>query len=384
MTEFTPKRRQLVSFQLDDSFEAASSPAGPAPALERGLGSSGSGPLGGGPRPPRGGARPPGAGSGPLGSGSRPLGSGSRPLGRRKTVALGYHPDLPDSRDVITFSTQFAHSSPGKILADIANRKSVNLALLGATTALPQPRLHLGDKGCMPPVEDQGEIGSCTANAVIGIVEYLIRAAEGPQLDLSRMFLYKVTRRLLGWTGDTGAYIRTTIKAMRMFGVPPEADWPYEPALLDREPDAYHYAYAQNFRALGYIRLDGYGDIRAGFPSRGEATLDALKRTLADGYPVAFGFPVYSSIADMGRNFVIPLPQGRHDTVIGGHAVLAVGYDDTVEVDGNESPGAVIVRNSWGLEWAQQGYGYLPYKYITDELAVDLWTIVHGDFVEMS
>ena len=370
MSEFTPNTRMLVSFQpIVVPLEDTSSPR-QSGRVQRGQRQT---------------ARRPAPALGPGRGGSGPLGGGSWPLGLRKTVALGYHPDLPDCRDHSVFSPEFKNTSAGKVLTAMANKdKSSRYLLSTKKEALPE-RLHLGDTGLMPPIEDQRQIGSCTANAMIGLMEYLIRAAGGRPLDLSRLFLYKMTRRLLGWTGDTGAYIRTTIKAMRLFGVPPESDWPYELERLDREPDSYHYAYAQNFRALTYARLDGYGDIPAGFTSRGEATLDALKRTLADGHPVAFGFPVYSSISDMGADFVIPLPKSKQsDTVIGGHAVLAVGYDDAVKVVGQNDPGAVIVRNSWGIEWGDQGYGYLPYWYVTQELAVDWWTIFHADFVEVS
>jgi C1A family cysteine protease len=303
-------------------------------------------------------------------------------------VALGYHPDLPDSRDHVIGTPSFAQTESSVALkamaagATVRAAKGDTLRLLGGKSALPK-RVHLGDTGFMPVIEDQGEIGSCTANAVIGIAEYLIRAAGGRSLDLSRMFLYKVTRRLLGWTGDTGAYVRTTIQALRLFGVPPEADWPYDGELLDAEPDAYHYSYAQNFRGLCFARLDGYGDSPNG-TSRGAATLTALKRTLADGFPVAFGFPVYESIQNMGSDFVIPLPQGDDDRIVGGHAVVAVGYDDSVKVPGQSGAGAVIVRNSWGVEWGDLGYGFLPFDYVRRELAVDWWTLFHTDFVELS
>lgn len=329
-----------------------------------------------------------GSGDGPLGSGDRPLGSGSRPLGF-KEVGLGYHPDLPDRRDMTIPNPKAkergfeSKSSIGKMFrsAEGADQKGrLKSSILNATTALP-PRVHLGDKWPMPPVEDQGSLNSCTANAVIGLAEFLIQRQVGDKLDLSRMFLYKSTRRLLGWAGDTGAYIRTTIKAMVLFGVPPEADWEYSPDLLDVEPEAFHYAFAQNFKAMSYARLDGYGTVPQGFDSRGAATLDTLRRTLVDGLPVAFGFPVYQSIENMGPDFVIPVPQGEKDKLVGGHAVMAVGYDDTVACSGQSKPGALIIRNSWGADWADCGYGYLPYDYVRDELAVDFWTIVNEGFV---
>ncbi len=186
--------------------------------------------------------------------------------------------------------------------------------------------VHLSQWGRLPEVEDQGTMQSCTAHAVIGMAEYIILRHLGVATNLSRLFLYKCTRRILGWEGDTGAFIRTTIKALKVFGSLPESEWRYTADRLDVEPDAYVYAYAQNFRALKYARLDGYGVDGAG-------VLSAIKTTLMAGHPVAFGFPVYSSMAEMGTDYVIPLPR-RSDKLEGGHAVMAVGFNDDVLVQG--------------------------------------------------
>ncbi|HVN86358.1 MAG TPA: C1 family peptidase, partial [Candidatus Binatia bacterium] len=306
---------------------------------------------------------PAGTGSGPLGTGSGALGTGSGALGTgsgalgTKSVGLGYHPDLPDFRDRAFGGIDFVKTAAGKLLQATAQSTGKQSHLLDSTQPLPA-RVHLGDASPMPPIEDQGQMQSCTANAAVGMAEYLILRSGEDQLDLSRMFLYKVTRRLLGWTGDTGAYIRTTLKSMVLFGVPPESDWPYDAQLVDIEPEAFHYAYAENFKAMSYARLDGSGALAPGFSTRGEQTLDTLKRTLADGFPAAFGFPVYRSIGSMGSNFVIPLPIPGTDVLIGGHAVLAVGYDDSIPCAQQTSPGALIIRNSWGETWGDHGYAY--------------------------
>jgi C1A family cysteine protease len=288
--------------------------------------------------------------------------SGGGPLGR-KEVGLGYLPDLPDVRD----------KGASHLSDHIGTQAGASSFLLGTKTGLPE-RINLGDQGMMPAVEDQGKLNSCTANAVISLVEYLIKESGTDELDMSRLFLYWTTRRLLGWTGDAGAYIRTTIKAMALFGVPPESDWPYLAELLDRDPDAYLYAYAQNFKSLKYARLDESG-------MRGDDTLAAVKMTIADGFPIVFGFPVYRSIESMGADHIIPLPGASQDRLVGGHAVLAVGYDDGIQCPNQDGTGALIIRNSWGPAWGDMGYGYLPYDYVRKEMALDFWTIFHQDWI---
>jgi C1A family cysteine protease len=335
-------------------------------------------------------------------------GSEGGPLGGRKSVGLGYHPDLPDLRDY-RLDVDKADRLPESVIEVLSEIKIQNAErywrqkkrpskaelkraaeqypsyLLKEIDALPA-QYDLRCTGHFTPVEDQGELGSCTSQAVIGMVEYLMRAGGAVQPDMSRMFLYKTTRRLLGWSGDTGAYLRTTIKAMALFGVPPEHEWPYHLDLLDKEPDAYHYSFAQNFKALAYARLDGYGD-EAG----GSTTLDTIKRTLADGFPVAFGFPVYSSISSVSPpDYIIPYPKPElGDKLLGGHAVLAVGYDDNrvtscdTPTDKAQKKGVIVIRNSWSQAWGEGGYAYLPYEYVTGELAVDFWSIFNKDWIRL-
>lgn len=331
-------------------------------------------------------------------------GGSGMPFFAPKTVALGYHPDLPDLRDYqldkpkkeIPESVQevlqkikqqnvLLYKGPQEKLTDAQIQKKAGefkSYLLYETDDLPA-RHDLRETGYFSPVEDQGEIGSCTAQAVIGLVEYLMRSGGSQPMDMSRMFLYKVSRRLLGWTGDTGAYLRTTIKAMALFGVPPEFEWPYTNELLDEEPDAYHYSFAQNFKTMAYARLDGYGE-----GSGGDATLNTMRRTLGDGFPVVFGFPVYRSISSVQfPDYVIPYPQTQlGDSLIGGHAVLAVGFDDnkiTQKINQMEKRGALIIRNSWSQQWGEGGYAYLPYDYVTNQLAVDFWSIFNRDWINL-
>lgn len=311
---------------------------------------------------------------------------------RNQEAGLGYHPDLPDWRDFNTFAdtetSQMERKKIERIRAFLAKKRktvSVGDSLRHAGRSATEPsvkRFHLGDDSGfpLPPVEDQGRFQSCTANAVISMVEFLFHACTGEQRDFSRHFLYHNTRRLLGWEGDSGGQIRATIKALRVFGVLPESDWPYDEIHLEARPEAYHYAYAQNFKSLSYSRLDCNGGAT-------EAILENVRQALRNGFPVAFGFPVYDSIARLENalisnggarsevaNAIVPFPK-EGDKLVGGHAVLAVGYDDAIPVQGQDQTGALIIRNSWGPSWGDMGYGYLPYDYVLNSLAVDFWTV---------
>jgi C1A family cysteine protease len=210
-------------------------------------------------------------------------------------------------------------------------------------------------------------------------VEYFERRAFGRHIDASRLFLYKVTRNLLHMEGDTGAYLRTTMGAMTLFGVPPAEFWPYVPEKLDEEPPAFCYAFAQNYQAIQYFRLD--------VPERKPTDLLAqIKTFLEAGLPAMFGFTVFSSIWDAESDGKIPFPTWR-ERVEGGHAVVAVGYDDGMKIKnknrgGKETKGALLIRNSWGENWGEGGYGWLPYEYVLRGLAVDWWSLLKNEWVD--
>ena len=230
------------------------------------------------------------------------------------------------------------------------------------------------------PVEDQGALGSCTAQAGAGVIEYYERKAFGRHIESSRLFLYKVTRNLMKAKGDSGAYLRTTMGAMVLFGAPPEKYWPYTDAAegFDREPPAFCYAFAQSYRTLLYYRHDPAGVTRP-------AVLDRLKTHLAAGHPAMFGFTVYSSIDQAETTGRVPVPVGR-ERIEGGHAVVAMGYDDAVTIanasGGEPSRGALLVRNSWGRGWGESGYGWLPYAYVLKGLAEDFWSVLKKEWID--
>ncbi len=277
---------------------------------------------------------------------------------RSRLGAMGWRRDLPDVRD---------YTAGTAAVADILGRSKPLRAAARKTPG----RVDLRE--WCSPVEDQGDLGSCTANAGIGLLEYFERKAFGNHLDASRLFLYKTSRNLLGWSGDQGAYLRTTMKAMALFGAPPEQYWPYDTKAFDREPPAFCYAFGQNYKAIQYYRLDPPGTSAA-------ALLAAVREKLAANLPSMFGFTVYTSMPGIGDGAGdIPFP-GKGDKVEGGHAIVAVGYDDARMIGGKK--GALLIRNSWGAEWGEKGYGHLPYAYLEAGLAVDFWTLVRADFVD--
>lgn len=225
------------------------------------------------------------------------------------------------------------------------------------------------------PIEDQGALGSCTSNAAAGLYEYFERRTVGRYTNVSRLFIYKIGRTLSGLKGDSGLSIRAAIAALTMFGAPPEKHWPYNVAAFDTEPSAFCYAFAQSFQAIAYARLD--------HDTLSKTTLvQNMKDMIATGWPVAFGFTVYSSIYNLGAGGTIPYPRSG-ESVLGGHAVDAVGYDDG-KVCPNATPGAFLIRNSWGTGWGAAGYGWLPYKYILTGLASDMWLISKAEWVDVS
>ncbi len=183
------------------------------------------------------------------------------------TYAMGWLPDYPDFRDYQCNKTDVP--SRLKVL-DQSDSISKMLKKAGVSdTARVSLPAHSDLRQWCSPVENQLALGSCTAQAGVGLVEYFERRAMGKHVDASRLFLYKATRNLLHLSGDTGAYIRTTMGALVLFGVPPEEYWPYtdkkfgEAVLpnyhFDLEPPAFCYAFAQNYQAISYYRLDPPG-----------------------------------------------------------------------------------------------------------------------------
>lgn len=293
-------------------------------------------------------------------------------------LATGWLPDYPDYRD---FGLDQAELSDAAKKAKEKDSVSTMLKAVGvgdaAEAALPPKVDNL--KQYFSPIESQASLGSCTAHAGVGLVEYFERRALNRHIDASRLFLYKVTRNLMHLTGDTGAYLRSTMGAMVLFGVPPEEYWPYDIPKFDNEPPAFCYAFAQNYQAIQYFRLDVPGTTPA-------QLLQKIKLLLAYGLPSMFGFTVFSSYVQAGTTGEIPYPF-TGDRRVGGHAIVAAGYDDGKTIK-NAAPGAkptkgaLFIRNSWGTGWGKGGYGWLPYDYVLKQLAVDWWCLLRNEWVD--
>jgi C1A family cysteine protease len=276
---------------------------------------------------------------------------------------MGWIPDYPDFRDYT--------EKTGEVRLTLGSEALSKKKTLPASVDL---------REWCSPIEDQGNLGSCTANAGVGIIEYYERKSFGRHIEASRLFLYKVTRNLMKLKGDTGAYLRTTMGAMILFGVPPEPYWPYsdEGNKFDQEPPAFCYAFAQNYQTLKYFRHDPSG-------SKSDEILKKAKTYLASGHPVMFGFTVYNSIEQAEETGKIPFPSAK-EKVEGGHAVAAVGYDDKMKIKnkygGATTTGALLIRNSWGKTWGDKGYGWLPYEYVLKRLAEDFWSVLKKEWVD--
>ena len=252
--------------------------------------------------------------------------------------SLGWVPDLPDHRDVL-------YSAPIQLLKDMPP----------AADLRPQ---------CPKTVYDQGHLGSCTANAIAAAMEFdQIRQKQTPATP-SRLFIYYNERNMEHHIQtDSGAQIRDGIKSVVKLGACPETMWPYDDTAPQTEgdpcptckfaqqPSPECYTEALKHQALNYSRISH--------------ALALMKGCLASGFPFVYGFTVYENFPFDTKTGEIPMPTG---SVIGGHAILAVGYDDSKQT--------FIFRNSWGPNWGCGGYGFMPYAYLTDSnLSDDLWTI---------
>jgi C1A family cysteine protease len=244
----------------------------------------------------------------------------------------GWIPDLPDKRDY-----------------RFAAERYVDLK------ALPRKiDLRPGDS----PLYDQSQLGSCTGNAIAGALQFDRRKQRlKPDYVPSRLFIYyneRVMERTVGQ--DAGASIRDGIKSVAKLGAPPETLWPYNIRKFATKPPTKAYQTALLHTAVKYQRLTS-------------TSLAQLKGCLAGGLPFVFGFAVYAPFEgdEVARTGRVPMPQPGEEE-LGGHAVLCVGYDDSI--------GCFIVRNSWGTSWGDGGYFYIPYDYLTDlDLADDFWVI---------
>jgi C1A family cysteine protease len=248
----------------------------------------------------------------------------------KRVKCYGWRPDLPDQRD-------FIYAGPPLLVM------------------APPGKIDL--RSSSPPVYDQGNLGSCTANAIGAAFEFgLMKQDKAADFIPSRLFIYyneRVMEHTVNY--DSGAEIRDGIKSVHSQGVCPESMLPYRINDFTLKPRARCYHEALNHQVLSYHRL-----LR---------NLNQMKACLAEGYPFVFGFTVYDSFESqaVAKNGKVNMPR-KGESVVGGHAVVAVGYDEKMK--------RFIVRNSWGSYWGLKGYFTMPYDYLLEEnLADDFWTI---------
>ncbi|HUL44312.1 MAG TPA: C1 family peptidase [Bacteroidota bacterium] len=243
---------------------------------------------------------------------------------------FGWVPDIPDHRDHL-------YAAPIEWLAKLPAKTDLRTKC--------------------PPVYDQGQLGSCTANAIAAAIEFdQMKQKIRKHFLPSRLFIYYNERVMEGTVdSDSGAQIRDGIKSVGKQGDCPEKLWPYDIERFDMKPSGRCYKNAVHHKAVLYQRVS--------------RLLNQMKGCLASGYPFVFGFSVYESFMSnvVAKTGHAPMPS-PNEHLEGGHAVTAVGYDDINQW--------FIVRNSWGTGWGLKGYFTMPYSYLIDEnLADDFWTI---------
>lgn len=278
--------------------------------------------------------------------------------------STGWLPPRPDLRD---------YTEDHKEIKKIVNK------LLKAKGKIAQPAVA-DLREWFSRVEDQGNLGSCTAQAALGIVEYYEKKAFGRNIEGSRIFLYKTTRNLMQTTGDAGGWLRCTMGALVLCGVPSEKYWPYNISEFDKEPGAFIYSMAHNYKTVKYFCHDPQGS-KVPFP----VVLESVKNYIDAGIPSMFGFWGFPSWDKSDIKGGIPYP-AENESAQWGHAVVAAGYDDNRKIknliSNKTTTGALLIRNSWGTGWGEKGYGWLPYEYVLNNLALDFWSLLSMEWID--
>lgn len=244
---------------------------------------------------------------------------------------MGWRPQKPDRRD-------FLYAPPPQFMRSLPPRALVR-------------------EDMIVPIYDQGDLGSCTGNSVGAAdhIEWLKQGIQPPAIP-SRLMIYYGGRQIEGTTDwDAGAELRDVVKSLAAVGTCYEDLWPYDVTQFATQPSAAAYSAAARDKALYYYALI--------------QNTRVMRSCIADGYPFVFGFTVYDSFMTdaVAANGIVPMPSGS-DAPVGGHAVLAVGYDDSDRM--------FTCRNSWGAGWGDKGRFYIPYEYLgRGDLSSDFWTL---------
>lgn len=238
------------------------------------------------------------------------------------------------------------------LIKDKHDSRDLSFSTIAKAIILP-PSVDL--RNAMPQVYDQGQLGSCTGNAIAAAYEFDQMKEKIGVFQPSRLFIYYNERLMEGTiTQDAGAQIRDGIKTINNYGVCSETSWPYNIDAFSTKPPTAAYTEAAQHVAMNYYRVP--------------VTVNDMKTALASGFPVVGGITLYTSFESdaVAKSGKVSMPK-KNEKVIGGHAILFVGYNDKSK--------RLLVRNSWGDSWGQGGYFTLPYTYVTDTLMSDLWVV---------
>lgn len=274
----------------------------------------------------------------------------------------GWAPDIPDHRDRI-YSDYFRKVEEKVLIPEEDNPIREYTTKVESKIISPLPSVDL--RSMDSPIFDQGSLGSCTGNALAGALQFLEKKDKIPYTELSRLFIYFDERVVENTVNiDSGASLRNGIKTLAKLGVCSETCWPYDIQNFAVQPGHKCYIEASKHRILSYYRLN---------------ILEDMTHCLDNGYPFDFGFSVYSSFEneEVANTGIVNMPT-VDEQLLGGHAVMAIGYDMNKKIF-PESIGSVLCRNSWGVSWGIGGYFWLPFEYLTNRnLSDDLWTIRRG------